>query len=377
MNFKKIRDFSVRKSQIIFSFLFLISCQTGHLRSQANWVELDSSADLSCADWQALKNHFAVVRDMYFAGISNQEPGVVVTGRARSGQPLSWFVRGTDFKKTDVDATLQFFADRGHQVKGSCGLELVEQSFSGVRLDWGRPVKGGCLLGGYGEDGFYHIRRFAHSASVSESNYETLALPKELRGRNLLSMFPGKTENEFILAGPMTRQGDRQTIQWARFSDLTLKKIGEIQVEVSEDPESYDVSIDGDVIHLAMITGDSLIGAARIEFVQYAMDQGRIMNQDSMVIPDAHVGEIRIVSPSSPASSMRILVPKWVDREATIGTYTLQDGGKLGRADSFGLFPGPIAILDATPVEGGIGLILRERSKETWQFRLCKIPLST
>lgn len=119
------------------------------------------------------------------------------------------------------------------------------------------------------------------------------------------------------------------------------------------------------------VTGDSLVGNAQIETAFFPWGSTNPAWTHTARLPHTHLGDPVLV-PGEAAEKARLLVPKWVDRETTIGTYRLSPE-RIEAQGNHGIFPDISTIVASGLTTRGTAMMVRSRDKDNWRFRLCEM----
>lgn len=122
---------------------------------------------------------------------------------------------------------------------------------------------------------------------------------------------------------------------------------------------------------VAAVTGDSLIGNAQIEVAYFRSGSTEPVWTYAAPHPHTHLGDPVLIPVKEPGKAF-LLVPKWVDRETTIGTYRLSQE-RLEAQGNQGIFPEISTVVASGKTPRGAAIMVRGRDKDNWRFRLCEM----
>lgn len=351
------------------------ACQTVSVIPDSTWIEIARADHLKCESVYIPEKKFSVVHDVFFSKETPGQFGITISGRDRKGAVGFLSIENLRSPESDIRQVDDSPVWGVAKVKGSCDIGDIYSNIQSQPIEWGIRTKRGCLLIGRSND-LNNLLFVSRESATSNQKPLTVTLPSELQNAKL-SLFESPDHDGGILIGITDWQSKGQKIiSWALIRDTSIIRSGYEELTLAEIPESYAFAVSGNSIFIALVMGDSMVGRGRIDVHRYYLD-GRTENERSSIsVPDAHIGEIRIEIAPIGAQNPILLVPKWVDPSATVGTYLIQEGLRLVEGRSKGIFPGPFAITDSVSLDDRIAIITRERKENDWQFRICKFQIN-
>ncbi len=290
-------------------FWSVSSCVSPAERSDHLWSELDDAADLACDPWPGNED-MASVSDVVFRRSPAGELMASGVGLDRAGRPALFESPVSSSSNTPAELTVYKVSAPRLDPDGS--------SFNGsTGLPDGSSVAVDALTSG--KSGLHKLKWSVSGSAGSEKssnsgvlNFKT-AMPVE-SGAVL-----GVVEGFFVVA----------------------------------------------------VTGDSLVGKAQIETAFFRRGSSNATWTNTARLPHTHLGYPTLVAGNEPGMVI-LLVPKWVDRETTIGTYRLSSE-RLEDQGNQGVLPDVSAIVASGHTTRGIAIMVRSRDKEKWRFTLCEM----
>lgn len=150
----------------------------------------------------------------------------------------------------------------------------------------------------------------------------------------------------------------------------------EIQVkELAQGVESWDAVGTGNGVQLVYVSGDSVVGDAKLNFTDLPANfaGGQPVSERQVSLQGLHVSEpIWVKSFNNPGSYAVML--KWLDGESTVGVYDAKAPDKQEQRN-YGVLKKGTALIDAFAFgsESDIYAILRLKENRNWRYQICEI----
>lgn len=238
-----------------------------------------------------------------------------------------------------------------------------------------RPKNGELLVAGTGYDRKGRPALFMSPVSVDSDIPPELIVFKSLPS-DALDLAGVRPEGGFHETGDGSFRGQAGTheLKWTlggRGKDKKSTDFGVLRFVTSAPVESGRIlPVEGGIFVVA-ITGDSLVGNAGLVSAWFPAGEERPAWQTVTPLPHTHLGD-PVLMAGNEARQAILLVPKWVDRETTIGTYRLGPE-RLEARPSQGVFPAISLVVASARLPDGAAIMVRAREKDEWRYKLCEM----
>ena len=377
---------------------FLVSCSHPPKKAKPQWAELDGGQDLECAPWPQIDgggggddglDDMPIISDVVFRGAivgeGKTQDGVsgeivaAATGVDRKGQP-AMFVSPVMRDSSTEPVMTSYKGAAPRLVRGSCPLAQLPQ---GLRAEWGvaGPVDGadGCLMVVRDSD---DVPVLILVSSVGTVKPVSLAgMEKAFTGGQAVAPAQFSDGTVVLVAEPEAGRSDEQLIPWIKIGvDIGTKNFPEkiteswvLKLKTTAPIESVRALPTPGGIYVAAVTGDSMTGEGNIEAYFYRFNVRDAVWGKVIRLPHIHLGEpALLMDGAAPSAAVTLMVPKWVDRESTLGTYRLSPEGLVPMPNR-GIFPSISVIVDAVANKSGVAMMVRSRVKDQWRYKLCEV----
>lgn len=401
---------------LAFGLAFFLSqgCAIFQGKEQYSWAELDDAADLECVEWPGVEDMpsiaDAVIQDLRGPGRVGSVVGTGLDRKGRHALAVSRFQPAEKLSQDDV-AVLSFKGKPPQIIQGNCTLgatqtftrdtpdEIRDSSLflvstgdpgvlqlrraadnqvlasaaalpAGIRAELAVSVASGCLLVARDEEDNPKLLHLEDGGQLAPIDLASIKTPFP-RGRWLKA---GKQEDGSVLVATVPADGVKgaQELPWALIKGTRVSQSGVTAFKSTLPVDGADVLAVEGGFYVAAIGGDSLVGEAKLHMNFYSINQGVGSPVWSQVVTleNVHLAPPRLVR-RGPASAAALL-PKWVDRESTVGSYRLSPKG-FSQSGNRGVFPEPATILDTAETTEGALAMVKFRRGQGWRQNLCEI----
>jgi hypothetical protein len=407
-------SFFVRLAVVMMaSFFFLSACSIFRGRDLYSWAELDQATDLDCNEWPGIEEDISVINDVVFQKHSDHASHVtaVGSGRDRKGRTAIAISQSLESRSLD-EVTVLSFKDKAYSIiQGSCRLQMADQSFgesaqasyavaagdppaiqmrrvtdnhllatsellpAGTRIEMAIPAhSGGCHVTARDEEGnlkVFLIDARGKVAPVLIDNPNRLPPNAPFGSGRTVKSSRSKDGSLILVTSAADGLSGSQRLSWLRVDGGEVKDSGSFVLKTSFAVDGSDVlPVEGGA-YLAAIAGDSLVGEAVFHLSFYRLDRSVSAPVWTHVIklPDIHLAPPRLFQ--SGPDTAGVLLPKWVDRESTVGSYKLSLKG-FSQSGIHGVFPEPIMFLDVAETARGALFMVKLRHEKGWRQKFCE-----
>jgi hypothetical protein len=371
--------------RLLLIFAVSIACTT---TKTSEWTELESVEELDCTEWKLRPGDLRT--DSVFLQEKAPAYGIVNT-TMRNGAPGHFAFQFKGGLDVDQDALKPIPLGRSDQLLGAVFFKgdtfalvgAMERNKFSLQL---RNVTSNVVvhsLNGLAttevastatvpaENGFWLIYetssgqfRVAFIPAGEKVNIEARVIKKVWEERPRVV---GSKGNVFAVM---------QSGNGLRFTAInpngTSEDRGGIDIGNAKAPlESWDADVVGKTLKVAAVTGDSLVGDAKLHL--FDMDDGgtdtlQKRGNATQALQDFHVSEPMLLVKSGEA---RVLMLQWLDAEATLATYA-QTGDGLKKVAQQGIFDSGSRIMQAINYRSDKLVLIRAKLETTWKYELCE-----
>ncbi len=398
------------KKSLNFYFLIMVSCVTNKSNfnnsPKSEWATLKDTAKVSCSPLPMGEEDIENRKVKLTAG--NQR-GFIIEALNRRGQTTYYYISLGDVLKNSSkllkEITIvgenvllggffdgkQFYyvVSNANQVEvySSATNVKVNQSSMGRSVtefpDW-LEVKSGYWLSLQNDE--------EDEKKQDDESYDQrglLFLEKDGSGKGIKSVRKIekiKFENLPILIAKQEKEsivGIMQNLERSKKENEISFKLKEIDVvgniknqfsaswEGAQTLETRTANYFNDQYVFAFIEGDSLVGSASLKFgvLQNKENGGSIQLVATKTLEHEHIADPNWVSMNG---KLHLLIPKWVDEETTVASYSF-DGKNIVDEKNHGIFPTGTSLQGVfyDEVTKKIYITIRYRSNSRWQYDVC------
>ncbi|MEY4631643.1 MAG: hypothetical protein RIQ81_1763 [Pseudomonadota bacterium] len=415
--FRSLAKFSPfsRKNVVFGITVFLCpACALFQGKEKYTWAELDGARDLECIEWPGVED-MASLADVVIQGPQGASGvgSVVGTGIDRKGRHALAIGRFRPAKSLSSDdvAVLSFKGKPPRIIQGNCALgsrqefspdtpdEIRESPLflltngepeslqlrraadnnvlatsaplpAAVRADTAIATGTGCMLMARDEEDQPSLFHVQDGDKLLPVNLAAMKVPFP-KGR-WLKATRQKDQSVLVVAVPGDGLKGAQEVPWALIHGSALKSAGVVSFKTALGVDGADVLPVEGGIYLIAVGGDSLVGEAKLHLSFYNADQQVTAPvwSHTVTLEHVHLAPPRLVR-RGPTGAFALL-PKWVDRESTVGSYRLSPKG-FKQSENRGVFPEPASILDTVETSVGALALVKFRRDKDWQHNLCEI----
>lgn len=393
----------MKNKLILLALCATCACTT--LRTKSKWMELRSAASVRCTEWPAAQN----VLEVSAVHVLDDEPyGFFSMQKLRSGAPaVYWhnFLDPDHFSDKTIQRrdygrgakvlgafsmAKQPYAVLGQREKGKSFIEVrrIHQDYRQVYksnpfefdIDDGKIFKSGesiwVVLQTSSEaksifvlthkDGAWDGRLIRNAVSKDAEDIKFAPMPAT-------SALLSATLKQRSAGGDGKLALDLAMLQ----ADGSQAEMGEVTVDAKNQLESWSITSRDQRMLLAFTDGDSLVGQGYLNVVDIALASGVPMVQKQLRLsyPDIHLGEPVWIKR---VAGDEVLLPKWLDGEATLGRVVLKgvvSTNELESKGNAGVLPKGSFITSAFrhEIEKDDYFVNRVREGDRWHYQLCRL----